>query len=367
MKKLFKRVLTILLVLCICLPTTALAANTYYLEISIREEDNPEKIVRSESVGYLLDSELLAPIVVAAINERYEDGSLERVFQSPAMRDIMVEGLRAYERKSSDDGTAWNAYLDKYYDKVYNLDEKLDLKGLLIDFSTTIDKLELNKSYEMKFKNEVAGDPKYGTVYIVSVERKNYSAVHICPSEPYTDLDTSLWYHEAVDFVLENGMMVGVGNNKFDPNGTTTRAMIVTILWRLENKPEVEAENPFDDVVKDIWYTDAVIWAASENVVEGYGNGMFGPEDPITREQLATILHRYSEYKGYDVGDAEDFDLLAFSDAGTVSDWALDAVKWACAEGIIEGMGNRLLNPVGHATRAQAAAMLMRFSRNVAE
>lgn len=366
MKKLIRIVIPLLLVLCMCLPTTALAADTYFLEISIREEANPDKIVKSESVGYLLDSELLAPLVVAAINERYDDGSLEKEFQSPAMRDIMLEGLRAYERKSKDNGASWEAYLAKYYDKVANLDEELDLKGLLIDFSTTIGELELNQVYEMKFKNEVENDPKYGTVYIVSVERKNYSAGHYCPSEVFSDLDTSLWYHEATDYVLLHDMMNGVGDGKFDPNGTTTRAMFVTILWRLEGKPEVEAENLFDDVAEGTWYTEAVIWAADKEVVKGYGNGSFGPDDPITREQLATILYRYSEYKEYDMSAGDSADLSVFTDADTVSDWALSAVKWAYAEKIVEGMGNGLLNPVGHATRAQAAAMLMRYCLNVA-
>ena len=182
----------------------------------------------------------------------------------------------------------------------------------------------------------------------------------------FTDLDPTLWYHDGIHFCLENGLMVGVGNNRFDPNGTTSRGMIVTILYRLENEPEITAENPFSDVEDGKWYTDAVIWAAENKIVEGYGNGKFGPNDDITREQLAAILYRYAKFKGVDVSIGEDTNILDFPDAGECSGWSVSSVQWAVGSGIINGKDGKLV-PKGDASRAEAAAMLQRFCENAAE
>ena len=182
---------------------------------------------------------------------------------------------------------------------------------------------------------------------------------HDCPSKDFTDVDPDAWYHEAVDYAVVEGLMNGVGNGKFDPDGTTTRAMIVTILHRLEGTPVVNAVNPFDDVAADQWYTDAVIWANANGIVEGYGDGMFGPADNITREQFAAILYRYANYKDYDTGKTAD--LSAYEDALSISSWALDAVKWANAEALITGRTATTLVPTGNTTRAEAATILMRL------
>ena len=185
----------------------------------------------------------------------------------------------------------------------------------------------------------------------------------ICPSKDFIDVDTGAWYHEAVDYALSNGLMNGVGDGRFDPAGTTTRAMIVTILYRLEGEPSVETENPFVDVLNGIWYTDPIIWAAENGIVNGYGDGVFAPMDNITREQLATMLYRYAEYKGYNVKKSAD--LSVFADARDVSSWALAAMRWANAEGLINGKTPTALAPRDNAKRAEAAAILMRFIENV--
>ena len=140
--------------------------------------------------------------------------------------------------------------------------------------------------------------------------------------------------------------------------------MIVTILYRLENEPEITAENPFDDVEADRWYTNAVIWAAENKIVSGYGDGKFGPDDTITREQLAVILYRYAQFKGIDVSVGEDTNILAFEDAGSWSDWSVSALQWAVGSGIINGKDGKLV-PKGDASRAEAATMLQRFCENV--
>ena len=180
---------------------------------------------------------------------------------------------------------------------------------------------------------------------------------HICPAKDYTDLDISQWYHEGVDFVLTNGYMNGLGNGLFGPDGDLTRAQLVTILYRIEGSPDVsELDNPFSDIPANTWYTDAVIWAESEGVVYGVGNGLFAPDNKITREQIATILYRYS---GADPV-AQDH-IGGFSDVGKISGYAVDAMNWAVSEGLINGVGNNNLSPDTFATRAQIATILMRY------
>ena len=184
-------------------------------------------------------------------------------------------------------------------------------------------------------------------------------AVHDCPSEKFTDVDQSAWYHEGVDYAILKGMMNGTEPTLFEPNSTTTRAMIVTILYRLEGKPAVSGENPFTDVDAGTWYTDAVIWAADKGVVTGTTPTTFDPNDPITREQMAAILYRYASYKGYDV--AEKADLSSYADAGKISAYAADAMAWTNTEGLVTGETPTTLVPQGNATRAQVAEILMRY------
>ena len=183
------------------------------------------------------------------------------------------------------------------------------------------------------------------------------SDVHDCPCDDYTDLDHTAWYHEGVDLMLEMGYMNGIGNGRFDPEGTTTRAMVVTILWRIAGEPAPKAENTFTDVIANGWYTDAVVWAAENGVVKGVGDGKFEPEGRITRAQMATILFRYVQSLGKDTSKRAD--LRGFSDGSKTDAWATEAMQWAVAEGIINGSDGMLL-PQGNATRAQVATILYR-------
>lgn len=186
-----------------------------------------------------------------------------------------------------------------------------------------------------------------------------------CPSRKFTDVDQTAWYHEGVDYAIKNGLMVGTGETAFAPNATTTRAMVVTILYRLEGEPTVTKNIPFEDVSTGKWYSDAINWAATNQIVDGYGNGKFGPDDTITREQMAAILYRYASYKGYDVTGLAN--LTGFTDAGKVSTWATTAVRWAVDAGLIKGTGTTTLSPTSDSTRAQVATVLMRFCEDVAK
>ena len=182
-----------------------------------------------------------------------------------------------------------------------------------------------------------------------------------CPAYKFGDVDTTKWYHEGIHYVVENGLMIGIDEDEFAPNGITTRAMVVMILYRLEGMPACDAENVFSDV-EDDWYTDAIVWAAANEVVRGYGDGTFGPDDVITREQLAQMIYNYLEYKGYDVSATDD--LSAFADAADVSVWAETAVKHTVAAEIVKGT-DKGLEPLASADRAQTATFFARFCKNV--
>lgn len=179
----------------------------------------------------------------------------------------------------------------------------------------------------------------------------------------FSDVKTSAWYHEDVQYVSENGLMKGTGENLFSPDATTTRGMIVTILYRLEGEPSPTGACPFQDVASGKYYEKAITWAAENGIVSGFSADTFGPDQNITREQMATIIYRYSEYKGYDV--SKQSNLSTFSDAGEVNDWAKTAMAWTNAEELITGTSSTTLSPKGNATRAQVAVILQRFCENV--
>lgn len=178
---------------------------------------------------------------------------------------------------------------------------------------------------------------------------------------PFTDVRPSDWFHENVVYVYENGLMNGTSDTLFTPYGTVTRGMIVTILHRLEGEPESGYDMPFTDVAEGQWYTEAIRWAAGEGIVNGVSDTAFAPNDPITREQFAAILWRYAKSKGYDVSIGESTNILSYSDFDEISEYAIEAMQWACGAGIISGRGGGILDPRGTASRAEAAAMLMRF------
>ena len=178
----------------------------------------------------------------------------------------------------------------------------------------------------------------------------------------YDDVADSAWYADAVDYVTQHHLMDGTGAGKFSPSATTTRAMLVTILYRLDGA-HVSAASAFSDVPSGTWYSEAVAWANDLGLVTGYGDGTFGPGDPITREQMAVILQRYAACLGYDV--TQGADLSAYQDASSISAYAADAMAWAKLEGLINGVGNNLLKPKGNATRAEIATILQRFCENL--
>lgn len=174
---------------------------------------------------------------------------------------------------------------------------------------------------------------------------------------PFVDVNSGAWYYDAVSFVYNKGIMNGVTSTTFEPNSTITRGMVVTMLWRMAGEPYVSGGS-FSDVASGRYYSTAVAWAAKNGIVDGYSSTVFGVNDPVTREQFATILYRYAKYMGYStVGSS----LTGYYDANSVSSWARDAMGWAVRNGIITGSGNSRLNPTGTASRAEVAQMFMSF------
>jgi uncharacterized repeat protein (TIGR02543 family) len=188
-----------------------------------------------------------------------------------------------------------------------------------------------------------------------------------CPSSAYVDVPESThWAHVGIDFVLKSGLFYGTSDTTFEPDGEMTRAMLVTVLYRLEGQPKPTTENPFGDVAAGTWYTDAVIWAAENKIVNGIGGDLFDPDGSVTREQMAAILYRYSVFKGLTM--AQGAFAMTYPDEAGISAYALEAMRWANAEKLINGTeldGTVYLDPQGSATRAQVAAILMRYVQNV--
>ena len=178
-------------------------------------------------------------------------------------------------------------------------------------------------------------------------------------ANPFTDVSEKDWFYSDVMFVYENGLMLGTSKTLFSPHGTATRGMMATILWRMEGSPVPKGKNSFTDVEAGKWYADAITWTAENGIFAGYGKDKFGPDDPITREQLAAIFYRYADYKGYDLTVKGNLD--KFKDADKITDYAKTAMQWAVGSGLMKGKSGNLLDPQGTATRAEIAAMLHRF------
>ena len=186
------------------------------------------------------------------------------------------------------------------------------------------------------------------------------AALNPTPNVDFLDVSRTDWFYYDVRYVCENGLMNGTSRNRFSPYGTATRGMLVTILYRMENEPRCFGSAAFSDVKPGAYYEKAVVWASQNNIVSGYTDGTFRPDAPVTREQLASILYRYTLYRGQDVSAAGTTSFTGYGDAQTVSNYALPAMRWACGTGILQG-ANGKLNPSGLATRAQLAAMLHRY------
>lgn len=241
------------------------------------------------------------------------------------------------------------------------------------DEGYVLDNLTVTSSNGSEISLTDAGDGEYtftmpdSAVTVAATFREDTGENPENPEDgmPFADVAEEDWFYDAVSYVYEQGLMNGTSDTAFEPDLTTTRGMIVTILYRLEESPAVTGTSSFADVAAGQYYADAVAWAAANDIVTGYDVYTFGPDDTITREQMAAILYRYADYKGYDVTAAAD--LSAYTDADDISTWAQTAMGWANAEELITGVTTTTLEPAGSASRAQVAAILMRFCETVVQ
>lgn len=188
-----------------------------------------------------------------------------------------------------------------------------------------------------------------------------------CPSEKFRDLDAGQWYHDAVDYVLNNEYFKGTGDSAFEPSGSMTRAMFVTVLSRMEGISASEyTGSDFSDVETGKWYSEAIQWASRKEIVRGVGGGKFNPDGNVTREQMAVILYNYAKYRGIDTSGVDASKFGSFTDKDRVSEWAVDAMTWATSAGIINGMGNNTLAPSESSTRAQVAQIIKNYNDKIA-
>ena len=309
--------------------------------------DCPVDVYVYDENGFLVASIVDETVVVNKLAAYVEDGT--KIIHMPNDQEYRVE------IKATDSGTVDYSVKEYSIDKDENTVRTVQFDSIPVE----------------------AGDSLVGTVdEITYTDAVNYALTinesetilpsedsHHCASKDFIDVDLSKWYHEGIDYAVITGMMNGVGDGLFNPDGTTTRGMIVTILHRLEGEPTAKA-SAFRDVQSGSWYENAVNWASQNGIVTGTSSSTFAPNTPVTREQLATILYRYAQYKQYDSNGKAD--LSMFKDSSSVSSYAMDGVSWAVNAGLINGVGDNMLSPSGSATRVQVATILMRFSESIA-
>lgn len=265
--------------------------------------------------------------------------------------------------------TAARNELKAYYDNLLSKNTYTDenLKALtellaagdsaLLDSRTAAEAQQILKQYKEKMDRVAVKQP------VVEPSRPITPVSPAKPgnvSMPFVDVSRTDWFYNDVQYVYTNALMNGTDQTHFAPNSALTRGMLVTILYRMEGAPAAAAQALFPDVSYSSWYGKAVTWAAANGIVGGYSNGCFGPNDDITREQLAAILYRYARYKGERTSVYEDAEISSYTDSSSISNYAVDAFRWAYSEGIIKGNNGKLM-PAAGATRAQVAAMIYRF------
>ena len=239
----------------------------------------------------------------------------------------------------------------------YKLQKDEVKEGLLVWLVDEDGKIhEIKCSYSERGKTVSFDTTEFGTFVIAYDEDRIWE-------NPFTDIKEEDWFFEAVKYVVQKGLFSGTSETTFEPNTTMTRGMLVTVLYRLTGSPEVKGQSNFTDVEPGKYYTNAVIWAVQNGIVSGYGNGLFGTNDIVSREQMATILFRYAKAKGYDTSLIKD--IGGFTDSDQVASYAKRAMQWAYANGIIAGTSETTLSPKSSATRAQVAVILMRFDEKI--
>ena len=303
--------------------------------------------------GWLIDGDTYTTLTDGLLTKLSEAGG--EVDAKPVFTEIeeIDEGEYAIKIVVSGNGEVKSS--DKYADK----GDKITLK-IKPDKGYELYSLTITDADGDKVSYRDRGDGEY--TFTMPDSKVTVKAVFtkIATGLPFVDVASNAWYYDAVEYVYDNELFEGLSAYIFGPNEPMNRAMLVTVLYRLEGEPRVTADNNFSDVVNNSWYEDAVLWADEHGIVEGYGNGLFKPLDNINREQIATIMYRYAIYKGMDTVTLEE-NLISFVDGSKVSGWAVQAMNWAVGQGVFHGKGANNLDPQGNATRAEVAQIMMNY------
>lgn len=217
----------------------------------------------------------------------------------------------------------------------------------------------LTSAYD--FNSKVTSSFTLYAKWMEAADNTGGNSGHNCPSLNFNDLDITQWYHYDTDYVIGKDIFRGVGKTTFAPNENITRAMMITVLYRAEGEPEVTGGATFRDIDVNAYYAKAVIWGQQNGIIKGYSEDVFAPNQDISREQIAAIMHRYAEFKGYDVSIGESTNILSYDDYARISEYAIPSMQWAVGSGMIKGRTASTLNPTEYATRVEIAAMLHRF------
>ena len=306
--------------------------------------------------------------------EGWYDGSSRVSSPYKVMKDVTLTAEWDYNGSSSSSGsTRYTVSVEDTDNGSVEVSPTRASKGSTVtvtvkpDEGYELDKLTVTDKNGDRIKLTDKGDGKYTfqmPASKVTVEAE-FTAVEPEPEGlPFTDVTSGDWFYDAVAYVYDKGMMEGTTDTTFAPAMNLTRSMIAQVLYNLEERPEAPGAAGFPDVAAGAWYADAVNWAAARGIVKGYDTGAFGPEDSVTREQLAAILYRYAQAKGYDTTQG-GMAVREFSDSASISDWAQEAMAWAVNAQVLSGKGNGVLDPQGTATRAEVAQMLMNFGEHV--
>ncbi len=279
----------------------------------------------------------------------------DRTTDHYALHQVGIPAVE-FDWRANAEGTSFEAYYHTRYDDFEHnfskdkLKQQLDIITLAVYNDATADYVA------------VVGEGVYREYYTTLAEAVAAAGAEdaVRMLKGFEDVSEEAWYSEAVNYVCTNGLMIGTSNTEFKPEAKLTRAMLVTILYRMAGEPTVETTTPFTDVEEDTWYTDAIAWGYANGIVLGMTAETFAPDKEVTREQMVTFLYRYAKYANIEIVAFTDYSY--FADADSVSDYAAVAMSWAVAEGIVEGVSNNMLAPQGTATRAQVAAVIMRLA-----
>ena len=304
--------------------------------------------------------------------EGWYDGSSRVSSPYKVMKDVTLTAEWDYNGSSSSSGsTRYTVSVEDTDNGSVEVSPTRASKGSTVtvtvkpDEGYELDELTVTDKNGESVKLTDKGDGKY--TFKMPASKVTVEAVFTAAKVeglPFPDVTSGDWFYDAVAYVYDKGMMEGTTDTTFAPAMNLTRSMIAQVLYNLEERPEAPGAAGFPDVAAGAWYADAVNWAAARGIVKGYDTGAFGPEDSVTREQLAAILYRYAQAKGYDTTQG-GMAVREFSDSASISDWAQEAMAWAVNAQVLSGKGNGVLDPQGTATRAEVAQMLMNFVEHV--